>query len=190
MPRGATEDGRLKKGPCHQDYLFVKGALPFVAVLASRSPQHLGRPLADALSALYKELDLFEEMAGQHGVSLERVEPTPTCHAYTQYLLAAAHSEPFAVSFAILYGAEKAYLDSWARVKSEQREPSRWQKFIDQWSGEGMQSWVLWIETELDVLAPNVPEPERQRMHEQFRLTALYEYRFWEMAAAGEEWMP
>jgi len=171
-----------------QDYVFVREAIPFTAVLLAKAPLPLRPSLSEVIPALNAELDLFAKNAQAHGIELEDVQPAPTCHAYLQFLMATAYGRSFEEGFTVLYAAEKAYLDSWMEVKKNQRAPSPWQSFIDNWTSEAFQQYVGWLATTLDDLATGKPESDRRAMQELFLTTARYEYLFWEMAATREQW--
>jgi len=171
-----------------QDYLFARGAVPFLSILLAKAPVQYTKNLSDALGALHQELALFERMAREHNVSLDGVQMSPTCHAYTQFLMATAYGRSFSEGFTALYGAEKAYLDSWSWVKDHQPEESPWQAFINNWTSDAFRQYVNWLAVTLDTLAEGASEPTRDAMTELFLLTGQYEILFWEMAAAGEAW--
>ncbi len=171
-----------------QDYLFVQEAIPFMGLLLARAPLAHRPTLAQAIGALQTELGLFERMAGEHGVSLAGLEPAPACHAYVQFLLATGYGRPYPEGFAVLYGAERAYLDSWSRVKQLQRKPSRWQAFIDNWTSEPFRRYVGWIGGELDALAAAGTPAGRDAIAALFLTTARYEVRFWDRALGDERW--
>ena len=171
-----------------QDYLFVREAIPFLAVLLARAPAALRRPLGEALAALSRELEVFERLAREHQVALEGVGMLPTCHAYVQFLLATAYGRSFPEAFTVLYAAEKAYLDAWTWVKEKQQAMSPWQAFIEQWTSPAFREYVQWLGQTLDALAEGTSETMRAAMRELFLLTAQYEVRFWDMAWEGERW--
>src|SRR5262245_46342810 len=75
-----------------QDYIFVRDDIGVIGGMVARAPVGLRRLLGDFIPALHRELDLFESMANEIGVSLEQVEPAPICHAYTMFLLATTHT--------------------------------------------------------------------------------------------------
>ncbi len=171
-----------------QDYLFAREAVPFLALLLAKAPRDVRVHLAEAIAALHRELALFERMAREHAVSLEALTMLPTCHAYIQFLQATAYGRSFAEGFTVLYGAEKAYLDSWSWVKEHQQKESPWQPFIDNWTSEPFRRYVDWLAETLDELAEDAPASMRQAMVELFLLTGQYEILFWEMAASAETW--
>jgi thiaminase len=171
-----------------QDYLFVREAVPFLAILLARAPATLRRPLGEALAALHRELEVFERLAREHHVALEGIRMLPTCHAYVHFLLATAYGRSFPEAFTVLYAAEKAYLDAWSWVKQQQRATSPWQAFIENWTSSTFCEYVEWLGHTLDGLAYGVPDSLRAAMRELFLTTAQYELRFWDMAWRGEQW--
>jgi thiaminase/transcriptional activator TenA len=187
-----TADGTLPAGRfetwLRQDYVFVREDIGFIGCLLACAPLELRRMLGEFIPALHQEMDLFESMANELGVSLENLQPSPICHAYNMFLLATVHTRSFAESFTVLYGAEKAYGDSWTQVKKRQTRPSRYQRFIDHWSSDAFAAWVQQLEQALDRLAAGCGGDELRRMEDLFRLTVRYEYLFWDMALRGSEW--
>jgi thiaminase/transcriptional activator TenA len=187
-----TADGTLPAGRfemwLRQDYLFVREDIGFIGGLLAQSPIHLRRMLAEFIAALHQEMDLFESMAKELGVNLERIEAAPICHAYNMFLLATVHTRSFAESFTVLYGSEKAYYDSWTQVKKLQTQKSPYQRFIDHWSSDAFAAWVNQLAQALDSLASGCGTDELKRMEDLLRLTARYEYLFWDMALTGAGW--
>jgi thiaminase len=171
-----------------QDYLFVRGAIPFMGVLLAKAPPELYAPLADAIVVLNHELVLFRQQAHAHAIDLDQHTLSPTCHAYLQFLLATAYTQPFTRGFTVLYGLERAYLDSWMWVKQHQQARSRWQAFINNWTSDAFRGYVDWLARTLDQQVRNIPTEEAAKLEELFQLTARYEYMFWEMAQREQRW--
>ena len=187
-----TANGTLPPGRfetwLQQDYLFIRAEIGVIGSLLAQAPQALPRLVGQFIPALYGELALFETVAQERGITLEHLEPAPVCHAYSMFLLATAHTCSFVESFAVLYGVERAYYDSWTQVKAHQTRPSPYQRLIDQWSGESFAAAVHEVEQALDQLGERCGEAERARMDELMRLTVRYEYVFWDLALNGGEW--
>jgi thiaminase len=187
VAEGAIPDERFINW-VKQDYIFVREAIPFIALLIPKAPIPHRRVLSDTISNFHQELDLFEEMAADHGIELEDVEPGPTNLGYTNFLLTTAAFEPYEVAYTVLYTGEKAYSDSWVTVKQAQKSPSKWQAFIDQWSSEAFQQWVISLRDGVNAMAENTSEGLRTRMESRFVDGLRYEYQFWNMAYHGESW--
>lgn len=171
-----------------QDYIFVREAIPFIAQLITKSPLELRSHLANIIGMLIKELGMFEGMAKDHGIGLDNLKPSPTCHSYLQYLYATGATCPLEESFTVLYSAEKAYYDSWKTVKDNLTAPSKWQTFIDYWSSDEFAAYVKWIASELNKLAEGLPENKLAVMEEHYLTAGRYEYMFWTMAQTSEAW--
>jgi thiaminase/transcriptional activator TenA len=171
-----------------QDYLFVEAAVPFIAALLPRAPRRHWEPLAGVITALEKELQLFEERAAAVGVDLRGAPPSLINHGYIQFLMATAYRASYAEAYTVLYTAEKAYHDSWKVVQAGISTDSKWYPFVENWAGEAFAQYVAYLEAELDQLAAETGPAERERMAQYFELTTKYEIAFWEMAATGEEW--
>jgi len=187
-----TTDGSIPddtfKAWMRQDYIFVREAIPFVALLLAKAPIQLRSNFIDIISGLNTELKMFRKNAEAHGVNLEHVIPSPTCHAYIQFLMNIAYNGSFEEGFTALYAGEKVYFDSWMEVKRNQKNQSPWQEFINNWTSEGFSGYVDWLAVTLDELAQGKPERDLKKMEEIFLLIARYEYLFWEMAATAEAW--
>ena len=188
----ATADGTISddtfKSWMQQDYIFVREAIPFIAILLAKSPLQMRSSFIEILAALNRELDLFRKNAETHGVELENVQPSPVCHAYIQFLLTTAYNGTFLDGFTLLYGAEKVYLDSWMEVKKNLKIQSPWQDFINNWTSSDFQNYVNWLGNTLDELVQAQPEKELQKLENLFLTVARYEYLFWDMAMGDKKW--
>ncbi|HIC96149.1 TPA: hypothetical protein EYP12_05930 [Candidatus Bipolaricaulota bacterium] len=173
-----------------QDYIFVREAIPFIALMIPKAPLAHWKALSDTISGLHQELGLFEKMAADHGISLEGVEPAPINLAYINFLRTTAALDPYEVAYTALYTGEKAYMDSWLTVKRAQKEPSKWQAFIEHWTSEAFQGWVASLGNELNALAERASDDLRARMERCFVYGLRYEYQFWNLAYHGEQWDP
>jgi thiaminase/transcriptional activator TenA len=187
-----TRDGTLADETfarwMRQDYLYVGGYMRFLAAMLARAPECHRESLLEALNGLRRELSLFEQRAGEAGVDLSSVRPTFVNHAYIQFLIATAFGGSYAEAFTVLYVAERAYHDSWRVVKDGISPQSKWYPFVENWAGDEFGRYVAYLESELDALAADVGQAERELMAEAFELTTRYEIAFWEMALADESW--
>ncbi|MEM4408977.1 MAG: hypothetical protein QXI19_09570 [Candidatus Caldarchaeum sp.] len=169
-----------------QDYLFVREALRFLGALILRSPQiEISLVLVDSLGALKRELSMFEGYARERSFSLD-AEPSKICSAYTDFLVASAISKSFEEAFAVLWCAEKAYLDSWMTVKRLANNQNPYLIFIDNWTGNAMRSYVTWLQETLERLTTGKQEREITAIENSFVLAANYELMFWDTAYEGK----
>jgi thiaminase len=171
-----------------QDYLFAKGAIPFISILLAKAPEKHWSDLSGVLQMLQKETELFRERAAAVGVDLGDVSPSLVNHAYIQFLLATASREAYPCGYTVFYVSEKAYHDSWRGVLEGIDRGSPWFPFVENWGGVAFAGYVAHLEHELNDLAAHAGSAERARMAELFELTVRYEIAFWEMAWSGEGW--
>jgi thiaminase/transcriptional activator TenA len=167
-----------------QDHSFVLGFRRFLAGLLAVAPDARGADvLAAGMGPLQAELDLFRREAGNRRLDLT-AEPTPTTLGYTSYLQASL-TEGYPVGLAVLYGAEKAYYDAWAAVRSAARRSSPYWSFVDNWSSDAFAGWVAAVARLLDAVAPTGPAPP---MCTAFDRVVRFELRFWDAVHTGESW--
>lgn len=187
-----TRDGELSDDVfrtwLEQDYLFVRGALPFVGVLLGKAPpEHYGL-LAPVPPALRDELRLFEEQAEALGADLDGVRPGIVGEGYVHFLLATGFRDPYPVAFTAYYVAEKAYHESWKVVADGLDEASPWWPMVENWAGDAFGDFVQRLERALDGLADRAGAAEREAMDTAFERTVRWEIAFWEMALRGPAW--
>jgi thiaminase len=172
-----------------QDYIFVREAIRFFAVLLARFPRKYQKPFGQMLVGLEHELEIFGEYASKRGIDLQSVEATPICHAYNSFLLASAYHEDVDANFVILYTAEKAYHEAWKRVRAGLKKGTPYEGFIENWAGDQFKQYVAWLESELDTMTAGYPESRLANLDSIFLLTVRYEYLFWEMAYNRLQWI-
>jgi thiaminase len=187
-----TADGTISddtfKTWMQQDYIFVREAIPFIAILLAKGPLDLRKNFIQIINGLNQELDLFEKNAQQKGIDLGSVQAAPKCHAYIQFLMNTAYNLSFEEGFTVLYAAEKAYLDSWMVVKKNLVSESPWTEFINNWTSDAFQQYVNWLSETLNNLIVGKEEKDLVRLHEIFNMTGRYELLFWDMAVDNETW--
>jgi formylaminopyrimidine deformylase / aminopyrimidine aminohydrolase len=167
-----------------EDHWFVAGFRRFLAGLIAMAPDpRAADVLAAGMAPLQAELDLFRREAAARGLDLA-AEPQPTTLGYTSYLQASL-AEGYPAAIAVLYGAEKAYYDAWAAVRSVARGASPYWAFIDNWSSDAFAGWVAAIARLLDASAPAGPTAA---MCVAFDRVVRFELRFWDAVHTGETW--
>lgn len=172
-----------------QDYIFVREAIRFFSVLMARFPRQYQKPFQQTLAGLEHELQLFTDYASRRRIELDKVEPTPICHAYNSFLLASAYHEDVDANFVILYTAEKAYHEAWKKVRAGLKKGTPYEGFIENWAGEMFRQYVDWLEAELNSMTDGYPASRLAKLDEIFLLTVRYEYLFWEMAYNRLQWI-
>lgn len=171
-----------------QDYLFVRDSVPFLGALLAKAPYRHLDLLGDAITGLRGELVLFRDQAVALGVGLDDVQPSFINHAYQQFLMATALRCSYPEAYTVCYVVERAYHEAWTVVQRGISPRSRWLPFIENWASDDFGRYVARLHVELDRLAADAGEAQRESMASYFELTTRYEIAFWEMALRGEEW--
>ena len=175
-----------------QDYLYL---LDYARVFAlagtrARDEETMTHLLGVSHTILDHEMDLHREFAREYGLSpadLEAVEKTPTCVAYTNYLLRTAHEGSLAEIAAAIYPCGKGYLDIAEHMADLATEEHRYTPFIEKYTGEEFREAVAWMREFVDRCGERYPG-EHDAMRAAFTRSARLEAAFWEMAYTREEW--
>lgn len=171
-----------------QDHYFVMETRRLWAYTASRaSDEEIMKTLLGAAGALDSELQLFRDHARDRGFSLD-VSPAPVCQGYASYTMHVAAFADFFELFTVIYGAEKAYFDSWSGVKERTPTGSAYSHWIANWTSPAFAEFVGWIGATLDRLAVDQPAATLERARRAFKTTARFEYLFWDAAYQQHDW--
>jgi formylaminopyrimidine deformylase / aminopyrimidine aminohydrolase len=160
-----------------QDYLFVRDALVFQALLLARAPRPAQAVLASGLVAIEAELGWFEEQAERLGLYLDKPRH-PTTSAYRD-LLAGLESEPYPAAITALWAIERAYLEAWRGAAPGHPE---YRLFVEHWTTPEFADYVTGLEKAADDALRKSGEQERERAEAAFLEVARLETDFWEMA--------
>jgi thiaminase/transcriptional activator TenA len=187
----ALADGSIGDGPLRawveQDRLFVLAERRVVAALRAHGPgPDLDRLLAGLDDSLVTEAGMFAAFAAERGWA-EAADPWPACLGYTSFLLATAH-DGLLEGLAALYGAERAYLDTWTAVAAVSPPDSPYRDWIENWSGAGFRSFVTALGDELDALGGEPPPLLMQRLVRAFEYSVRFEVAFWDMCWDQRRW--
>jgi len=175
-----------------QDYLYL---LDYARVFAlagtrARDEETMTHLLGVAHTVLDHEMDLHRKFAADYGLSptdLEAAEKTPTCVAYTNYLLRIAHEGSLAAIAAAIYPCGQGYLDIATHMATLAAHEHRYTPFIEKYTGTEFREAVAWMRAFVDRCGERYPG-EHDAMHEAFIQSARLEAAFWEMAYTREEW--
>ena len=175
-----------------QDYRYL---LDYARVFAmagvrARDEATMTHLLGIAHTTLDHEMDLHREFAADCGLTpadLEAVEKTPTCVAYTNYLLRIAHEGSLAEISAAIYPCGQGYLDVADHMAELVTEDHRYTPFIEKYTSDDFREVVGWMREFVDRCAEASPG-ERDAMRAAFTRSARLEAAFWEMAYTQESW--
>lgn len=170
-----------------QDYAFLELGARTTALAVGQAPSmdEMAR-LAEQLSVLTgSENDYFERAFAELGVDESEwrdPELEGVTHAFTDFMLRAAHEGGYEESLATTLAAEWVYLE-WARHVAD-REPERW--YLEEWIEihvvDGFEDYVEWLREQLDVHGPALSPRRQRRVAELFERTVDLEVAFFDMA--------
>jgi thiaminase/transcriptional activator TenA len=120
--------------------------------------------------------------------SIANAEPSPDCLAYTSYLIAAAHHEPWEVLVAALLPCFWLYRDVGCAIARTAAPQNPYQAWIDTYAdarfGEAVDTVIAIANRAADTTTPAI----RARMLAAFIRACQYEWLFWDGAYQRRGW--
>lgn len=177
-----------------QDYLYLKEFARLFAWAAAKADRLESMAwYAEVLHlTLHVEMDLHRRYAERFGISpaeLEAEPMWPTTRAYTDFLVRHAADGDMADLLAALLPCAWGYVVV-ARELAARPAPAdpRYAEWIAQYASDDFAAAADRLRAELDRAAAGATPEKLRRLEEIFLVSSRYEWRFWEMCWAGEEW--
>lgn len=176
-----------------QDALYLGRFSRALAIAAAKAPDTAAFEAfgQSALRAVAVERALHENFLRGFGVdpaSLAAAEPAPDCLAYTSYLIATAHHEPWAVLVAALLPCFWIYWDVGCAIAASAATGNPYRAWIDTYAdpdfGEAVQRVVATADRAAEAAGASV----REGMLAAFTRATQYEYLFWDGAYHRRTW--
>ena len=177
-----------------QDYRFLIEYARMLALAAARAPDletmtKLAQLTNDTLNV---EMSMHRAYAAEFGVSeeaLERETLSPTCRAYTDFLVRTAATGSFPELAGALLPCMWGFSEIGQRLAEGDRPAdARYAAWVDMYASPEFAELAAWCRDMLDRIAAGLPETELARIEETFVVSSRYEYLFWEMAWKQEAW--
>jgi len=171
-------------------YLLDYARLFAIAGAKARDEQTMTDLLNIAHSTLSHEMDLHREFASDYGISreeLEGVQKSPTCEAYTSFLIRTAYEGSIAEISAALFPCGQGFLDIGEYTAELATEDHRYTPWIETYTSDEFRDVVGLMRDFVDRCGEQYPG-EHDAMRETFLTSARLEYRFWDAAWRQEEW--
>ena len=178
-----------------QDALYLRGfgrALAFGAVKAPDAERILEFSKA-AEVAIVVERALhagFLERFGVDSALAEAAEPSPTCAAYVDHLIATAAVGSFSDLAAAVLPCFWIYQDVGTRIKAAAAAGNPYQAWIDTYAGDEFEAATRRMIAIVDAEAAAAGERQRATMRAGFLRSFRYEWMFWDAAWRREAWPP
>ena len=176
-----------------QDALYLGRYAQALAVLGGRAPSSADTSMftRHAAGAIEVERALHESLLPQLGIdpaSIAATDLAPTNLAYTSYLLATVHGSSYAQGVAAVLPCYWIYWEVGKELLKHGSPDPRYQRWIDTYGGEEFGGVVREVLAVTDRLGAEIAPAERDEMFLSFRITARYEWMFWDMGYHQERW--
>jgi thiaminase/transcriptional activator TenA len=170
-----------------QDYLFLLDYIRLFALAAARAPDTatLGRLVDLAHATFHQELSLHRAYAAEFGLSesdLDQAEKSPTCAAYTDFLLRTAATADFAEVLAALLPCIWGYSEL-GRSMAAQGLPAnpRYRRWIETYADPDFAALAMWCAALLDRAADGLPAARLAACEHAFLTSLRHELAFWDV---------
>jgi thiaminase (transcriptional activator TenA) len=178
-----------------QDRLYLRSFAQALNLLAAKAPREewaltLTRHSIEAIEA---ERALHDDILKNWGVSPALAAQTtmaPTTAAYTNHLLATAHSGTFAEGLAALLPCYWIYWEAGKELVKKGSKNPDYQRWIATYASEDYAKSVREALAIMDASIGRASDDERARARDLFIRSARYEFMFWDMAFRKESWPP
>lgn len=176
-----------------QDALYLAAFSRVLSLIADGAPDGdtTARFEEYARTALIVEQALHETFFERFGIAGEaaaRSEMTPTCLAYTGWLLATAHEQPFAVSVAAVQPCFRIYWEVGRHIQAGAASDNPYQLWIDTYGDESFGEAVRAVMATADRAAESAAPEVRDAMLRAFRRASRLEWMFWDSAYRLDGW--
>ena len=177
-----------------QDYRFLIEYARMLATASARAPDLESMTKLAKLTneTLNVEMSMHRSYAAGFGIAgdeLEREAMSPTCRAYTDFLVRIAATGSFPELVGALLPCMWGFSEVGQRLAERGRpDDPRYAAWIDMYASDEFAELAGWCRGLLDRVADGLPESELARVEEAFVTSSRYEYLFWEMAWNLEEW--
>jgi thiaminase/transcriptional activator TenA len=177
-----------------QDYLYLIEYARLFSLAAARAPDldTMTWMVHMADGVLGEEMKLHRSYAAEFGIPAAKLEAgtkLPTTQAYTDFLLRVASTGAYEELVAALLPCVWGYWEVGERLaRGPAPADERYARWVALYSGEVSARLARRARELMDRLADGLPERALCGPEAAFLTSSRYEWRFWEMAWAGEAW--
>lgn len=176
-----------------QDALYLTDYARALSLLAAKapSPADIVQFNQAASGTILFEQEMQQNYLSHFGVSAEQVrrtEPSPTCLAYTSFMLAEAVTGSYETLLAAILPCFSVYAEVGLAIAKASKPGNPYQLWIDTYASPPFQEAVLAAEATIDRAAWSASSDLRQRMLILFRRSVEFEWMFWDSAYRLETW--
>jgi thiaminase/transcriptional activator TenA len=176
-----------------QDSLYLAQYAKALAAAAAKAPDGdaLMTFCGSAVGAIEVEKALHAGFFAKFGIDLDQAasaEPSPTCLAYTSYLLSVAATGSFGELAAAILPCFWVYQDVGTRIHKTAAADNPYRAWIDTYADADFEAATKAVIAITDDAAAAAGEAERARMHTAFLRCTQFEWMFWDAAYRRETW--
>jgi len=176
-----------------QDSLYLNSFSRGLSLAAARAPDasSMLRFAKSAQEAIEVERILHAGFLKQFGVTdkdLEQAQKSPTCTAYTSFILSTAATQSYEELVAAVLPCFWIYHDVGTTIARNVAPGNPYQPWISTYADEGFAEAVRAVMSVADETASAASPAIRDRMRKAFYLASVYEWMFWDSAYRMEEW--
>ncbi|NIA67817.1 thiaminase II [Pelagibius litoralis] len=176
-----------------QDSLYLAAYARALSLAAARAPDGEAATIftRSAQGAIEVEQALHGGILERFGVdrpTAEKTEASPTCFAYTNFLLAAAQKESFEVLAAAILPCFWIYWKIGCGISEAARPENPYAEWIATYSDPAFGAATQSVVDLCDRAALAAGSAERARMLTAFIQSSRYEWMFWDSAYRQEGW--
>ena len=172
-----------------QDALYLADFGRALAIAGTRTENtdDMKKLLRFAEGAVVVERALHEHYLTEFNAKLD-IPKSPTCEAYTGYLIRAATLESYPVALAALLPCFWVYREVGHYIHQNATQPNSYQQWIDTYAGEEFGESVEQAIDLTEDAAQSTTESIREQMLEAYLKSTRLEWLFWDAAWRTEEW--
>ena len=192
------EDGSLSRDIFQyyliQDAIYLGEFARVLAIISAKAPTpesqlQFARSVQNALEV---ERTLHENFLAEFGLVAEEVlktEPSPTCLNYTNFLIATAYQNSFAVTVAAILPCFWIYSEVGKQIHHRAiSKANPYQKWIDTYADAEFEELVKYVIEVVDRTADKASRVERELMSQAFYRASQLEWMFWDSSYRLEQW--
>lgn len=163
-----------------QDSYYLISFSRALALIAGRavSSNTIRQFLSFSLGALVAERELHASFLPSN-YSCDRIEPSPSCMAYTQYLIATAATAPLEEAVAAVLPCFWIYREVGRHIAVHCMHGNPYMRWIETYSSQEFSDGTDQAISLLDELAGQSSTEALERMKKAFKYSSLFEWHFW-----------
>ncbi len=178
-----------------QDYVYlIDYARAFAYASAkARNLEHMQFFAKLMDGTLNTEMKLHRSYCAEFGINtreLEELDKSPTCQAYTDFLVRTAATETLGVTMGALLPCFWGFFEIGNRLKEtgDTSQNNPYHHWIEMYSSDDFKALTQWSKTLTDELGEQANNEEIEAMKKAFIVSSRHETKFWDMAEELETW--